>query len=126
MTQMLDMSDGLFEELADVVVVEVIDDLPPLAPADDQAQVTQNAKLVRDGRGLHPHRGCELVDRRPASVELAEDAQPAGCRECLHRLGDRLREPGIKLRRAVLIASVSHKTRIAERIFRHHRFGAAA
>ena len=48
MTQMLDMADGLFEEITDVVVVQVVYDLPALAPPDDQPQMTQDAKLVRD------------------------------------------------------------------------------
>jgi hypothetical protein len=38
--QVLDVSDGLLQELADMVVVQVIDDLPTIAPADDKPEMT--------------------------------------------------------------------------------------
>lgn len=42
MTQMLDVADGLFEELTDMLVVELVDDLPALAAPDNQPQMTQD------------------------------------------------------------------------------------
>src|SRR4051812_6414855 len=42
----LDVRDGLFEQLADVVVVEVVDDAAPVAAPDDQAEVPQQPQLV--------------------------------------------------------------------------------
>lgn len=48
MPQVLDMPDGLFQKLAYMVVVEVVDDLPTLAPADNQAEMTQHPKLMGD------------------------------------------------------------------------------
>lgn len=97
MPQVLDMSDGLFEELADVIVVEVVDDLPAVAPADHQPEVTQDAKLMGDSRGLHPNGGGQLVDRAGTGVESSENAQPARRGERLHRLGNRLGKVRVKL-----------------------------
>jgi hypothetical protein len=37
--EMLDVRDGLFEQLTDVVVVEVVDDAPPVAATDDEPEV---------------------------------------------------------------------------------------
>ena len=78
--QVLDVADGLFQELADVVVVQVIDDLPALTPTDNKPKMTENAKLMRDSRGLHPDGGRELVDRGWTRMQLAEDAQPTRSR----------------------------------------------
>lgn len=49
MPQVLDVADGLLKELADMVVVQVVDDLAPLASTDDQPEMTEHAKLMRDG-----------------------------------------------------------------------------
>lgn len=40
MPQVLDVADGLFQKLADVVVVKVVDDMPALAPANDKPEMT--------------------------------------------------------------------------------------
>ena len=48
MPQVLDVADGLLQELTHMVVVQVIDDLPPLAPPDDEPEMTKDAKLMRD------------------------------------------------------------------------------
>ena len=43
---MLDVGDGLPEQLADVIVVQVVDDPAAVALPDDEAQVAKQAKLV--------------------------------------------------------------------------------
>lgn len=91
------MPYGLFKQFADVLVVQVIDDVPAVAPADDKPEMPQHPKLMRHRRGCHPDGGSELVHRRRTSLQLPQDAQPARSRERLHRLGDLLRELAVKL-----------------------------
>jgi hypothetical protein len=56
------MGNGLGEQRPDVIVVERIDDLPPVAVADHQTKMTEDAELLRD-RGLrHPDVARELTD----------------------------------------------------------------
>ena len=43
---MLDVRDGLLEQFADVVVVEVVDDPPAVALPDYQPEVAQQPKLM--------------------------------------------------------------------------------
>jgi hypothetical protein len=40
---MLDVGDGLFEQLSHVVVMQVIDNLAPVTAAYDKAQMTKHA-----------------------------------------------------------------------------------
>jgi hypothetical protein len=93
---MLDVSDRLFQELADVVVVQVVHDLAAVASTDHQPEVTQNAKLMGHRRRFHPHCGRKLVDWRGPSVQQSENAQPARGRERLHRLSDSLGKLRVK------------------------------
>ena len=116
-TDMLDVRDGLFEQLADVVVVEVVDDPSAVALADDQPEVAQQPKLMRDRRRRHPHRLRELIDRAGAGVEAAQDPDSAGGGERLHRLSDHAREFGIEFCRVGLVSSVRHDASIAAQIF---------
>ena len=97
MLQVLDVPDGLFQELTDVLVVQVVEDLPALTPTDDKPQVAQDAKLMGDGRGFHPDRYREFVDWGRPEMEPSENAQPARGRQRLHRLGDRPGEFRVKL-----------------------------
>ncbi len=112
------MGDGLLEQLADMVVIEVVDDLAALAASDDESEVAEDPELMGDGRGLHAHRGRELVDRGWAAVQRSEDVQPARGGERLHRLGDGLGEIGLELGGIVLVVALGHEMRIAERTFR--------
>jgi hypothetical protein len=54
--------DRFFEKDSHVVVMEGVDDSLALTLADDEAEVTQYAQLVRDGGLLHRHFRCELAD----------------------------------------------------------------
>lgn len=42
----LDVGDELFEQVGDVVVVELVDDLAPVALTGDQAKVAKQPQLV--------------------------------------------------------------------------------
>jgi hypothetical protein len=105
---MLDMGDGLFEQLTDVVVVQVIDNAASIATTDHESQMPEHSQLVGYGGGLHADDRCELVDRAGAAVQPAEDPQPARRGKGLHRLGDRLCKGGVELGRFVLVVAVSH------------------
>jgi hypothetical protein len=50
---MLDVGDGLAEKLPDVVVVQRIDHVPPIALTGNESEVPQYAKLVGYRRGFH-------------------------------------------------------------------------
>src|SRR3954462_13142816 len=94
-SEVLDVRDGLLEQLADVVVVEVVDDAAAVAVPDDKAEVAQQPQLGRDRRRLHAGRLGELVHRARPGVQPAEDADAARCGERLHGLGDDAGEVGI-------------------------------
>ena len=92
---MLDVPDGLVEQLGDVVVVELVDDLPAVALADHEA---------RGGAGCRSW--CETAEpsipTAPArssteagpGVQPREDPQPARRGQRLHALGRRAGVPG--------------------------------
>jgi hypothetical protein len=44
----LDVRNSLFEQLSDVIVVEVVDNLTTIGPTDHEAEVTEHPQLVRD------------------------------------------------------------------------------
>jgi hypothetical protein len=84
----LDVVDGLVDERRDVIVVELVDDVAATAHADDQAEVTEDAELLRDGRLGHPHLARELADARRARAQAPQDQHAARRRERLHRGGN--------------------------------------
>jgi hypothetical protein len=67
----LDVRDDLFEQLGDVVVVQLVDDLATVTPPDNETEVTQVPKLVRDRGALHGDAAGELVHRRRRGVQAA-------------------------------------------------------
>ena len=52
----------------DVIVVQRVDHLAPIALAHDEAEVTQHAELLGDGRLPHPDLARELPDRARAGT----------------------------------------------------------
>ena len=46
--QMLDVEDRLVEQVGDVAVVQRVADLAAVALTDDEAEMTEDAKLMRD------------------------------------------------------------------------------
>ena len=113
-SDVLDVVDGLVEQVGDVGVVERVDDGPSAAVADDEAEMAEDAELVGDGRLFHLDRVGELADGSRRFAEAAEDADTARRRERLHRLCDLACESGVELRgRGDPMYSVSHRLRIA-------------
>lgn len=103
---MLDVCDRLIEQLADVLVVQRIDDLAALAPASHQPEMAQEAKLMGDGRGFHAYVPRQFAHRAGRGVKAAEDAQSTRRRECLHSVGDHLGKVLIQRVRLDLCVSV--------------------
>ena len=75
---MLGMGDRLGEKHPDVIVVQRIDDVAPISFADDKAQVTKYAELLRDGRLLHLDIVGQLTNRAWVGSKSTEDSYPAG------------------------------------------------
>lgn len=94
---MLDVGDRLLKQVRDMVVVQVVADVTPLAAPHDEAEMAQQTQLMRDGRRFHADGLRELVDAQRAAVQAAEDAHTAGGRKCLHGVGNRASEVGVEL-----------------------------
>ena len=106
--QMLDVGDGLFEQLADMVVVKVIDHPAAVPTTNDEPEVAKQPQLLRYGRGLHADSHRKLVDRRWPHVQAPKDTQPTRRSERLHRLSDRPRKLRVEVRRITLNSTMSH------------------
>ena len=103
------MVDGLLEQHPDVGIVQGIDDPVPVPLADDQAQMTEKAKLMRDGGLRHPDGLSESRDGAGCLAQTREDADPARRGERLHHLGDLVCRVGIDLRwPAPALSPVTH------------------
>lgn len=108
---MLDVEDRLVDQVGNVAVVQGVADVPALALADHKAEMTEDAKLVGDRRGLHTDRRRKLVHRQPAVPQPREDTDTARRRQRLHRLGDLARRLPIDVDGArVAIDCVAHLT----------------
>jgi hypothetical protein len=57
----LDVEDRLVEQVSDVRIVERVDHAPAAPFADDEAEMSQHAQLVRNSRALHLNGFGELV-----------------------------------------------------------------
>ena len=88
------MRDRLGQQGTDVIVVQRIDHLPPVALAHHKTEVAEDPQLLRDGRLSHLDLARELADRARARTEATQDPHPARGRERLHRLRDRSRGLG--------------------------------
>ena len=107
---MLDVEDGLVEQLRDMSVMKRVEDLLAATLPDHQPEMPQAAQLVRDGRGLHAHRVGHHSYRAGARLEVAEDLDPRGRRQHLHALGNDTSKLSVDRRRSgVSLNSVAHK-----------------
>ena len=91
------MADGR-EELADVVVVELVERVPTLAAGAHETEAPQDAEVVRGRARAERGRGGERLDGAGAARELGEDAQSAGGAERLQRLREVLGLVGAELK----------------------------
>ena len=103
----LDVIDRLRDEIADVIVMQRINNSVAIAPTRHQAEMTQQPQLVRNRRCLQLHIPRELRHRTGRLSQPRKNPHPARRRERLHRLGDRAGEPEVQLVCAAQ-ASMSH------------------
>ena len=107
---MLDVVDGLFEENADMRVVQGVDRPAAGALAGDEPQVPQHAQLMGYGRLFHLDRHREFANRAGRLAQTRQDADTTWRRQRLHRLGHLPRRRRIDSRRRRLPAgTVTHK-----------------
>ena len=106
---MLDVKDGLVEQLGDVVVMQRVDDAAALPVADHKTEVTQLTQLVRNRGGLHPNRVGEITDRARAVPEAPKDLHAAGRGQHLHAIGHQSGQLAVDLcRPSVAASSMTH------------------
>lgn len=115
---MLDVRDRLVEELADVLVVQLVLDAAPVAPPDDEPEMTQDAQLMGHRRRLHPDVLGELGHRAGPDPQATEDSHAARGRERLHRLSHNARERRIESVSVDEAAAVRHQPIIPAHPFR--------
>ena len=94
----LDVVDRLRDEVANMVVVQRVDDTVAVAATDHQTEMTQQPQLVRHRRLFQLHVACELGDRAGRHSQARKDADSARRRERLHRLRDLLGEINVDRR----------------------------
>ena len=85
---MFNMEDCLVEQVGNVGVVQGVDDLSAAPLADNEAEMSQQTKLVRDRRLLHGDGRCEFTNRAGRLPKPTENADSARCRQRLHRVRD--------------------------------------
>lgn len=94
----LDVIDRLRDEIADMVVVQRIDDPVAVAPTGHETEMTQEPQLMRDRRLLQLHIPRQLGHRTRRLSQPRENPNPARRGESLHRLRDLFREIGVDRR----------------------------
>ena len=94
----LDVVDRLRDEIADMVVVQRVDDSVAVAPTGHQTQMTQQPQLVRNRRRFQLHVPREIGHRARRLSQPRENPHPARCSERLHRLGDFLGQTSVDCR----------------------------
>jgi hypothetical protein len=83
---MLNVEDCLVEQVGNVGVVQRVDNLSAAPLADNEAEMSQHPKLMRDRRLLHRDGRRELTDRAGRLPKPTENTDPARCRQRLHRV----------------------------------------
>ena len=84
---MLDVVDGLLEQVAHVRVVQRVHGSPADAFAYDEPEMSEESQLMRHGGLLHSDGLCELANRARCFSQASQDANAASGGERLHRLG---------------------------------------
>lgn len=84
---MFNVEDCLVEQIGNVGVVEGVHDVSAAPLADNEAEMSQHPKLMRDRRLLHRDGRGELTDRAGRLPKPTENTDPARCRQRLHCVG---------------------------------------
>ena len=78
---MLDVRGNLFEQLSEVVVVQLVADLAAAALACHEPEMTKQAKLMRHAE-LHVDTRRDLIYSRRSRVQASEDPMSECSRRC--------------------------------------------
>jgi hypothetical protein len=105
-----DVVDRLGDEVANMVVVQGVNDAVAVAPPGDKAKVAEDPKLVRDRGRLELHTVGEIGDRTRRQPQPRQDANPARSGERLHRLGNLLSEISVdrSKRKSLVVLEMRH------------------
>ena len=108
--EVLDVEDGLVEQLRDVRVMQPVDHLLAAALPDHQPHVPQLTQLMRDRRCLHRDRLGEFVHRARPRLQPGQDPHPARGGQDLHLLRDGPRKLAVHPDRSRLaLNAMSHR-----------------
>ncbi len=110
---MLDVGDRLLEELTDVLVMERVDNAPPVPVTGHQPEVPEKPELVRHGRGLHGDRGGQGIHRTRPGMQTAEDPDPTRRRKRLHRVREHADERLVQLVGCPALAAMAHAVEVS-------------
>lgn len=89
---MFNVGHCLMQQLAYMVVVQLIDHTAALPLPADKTKMAQQTQLMRNRRGLHADMPGQVANRARSSVEPTKDVEAAWRGECLHRVGNDSRE----------------------------------
>jgi hypothetical protein len=84
---MLDMEDGLVEQLRDMRIMQSVKDVLAASPTNHEPEMAQLTQLVGNRGGLHPDSVRELTHRTSSLPQPPQDLHPTGRGQDLHPLG---------------------------------------
>lgn len=90
------MGHRFLEQLPHVLIVQLIEDLPPRAASPDKTQVAKDSELVRDSRCLHPDVRAQLGYGGFSFMEAPQDPQATRRTQSLHRFRDLTGNVGVQ------------------------------
>jgi len=91
---MLNVSQRLVQQAANMSVIEAVDRAASLPPAHYQSQVAEHPELMRNRRLRHVRSGGQLTDRTRPLTKLGQNAHPASRGQRRHHPSDMFRGLG--------------------------------
>jgi hypothetical protein len=118
---MLDVEDGLVEQLRDVRIMQTVKDVLAASPTNHEPEMAQLTQRVGNHGGLHPDSVRELTHRTSSLPQPPQDLHPTGRGQPAYARPRRLSP-----RRWLLLVHLDHAFRLGVGLARHCRFGAPA
>jgi deazaflavin-dependent oxidoreductase (nitroreductase family) len=116
---MLDMPDRLVDQIRNMRIVQRVDDRTAASLTDDQAEMPQQAQLMRHRRPFHPDRLRKLSHAAGTLAQPRQDPHPARRRQRLHRLRHITRRHRVDSGPPIVSFDfVCHPSKIAEQMLR--------
>ena len=84
----LDVVDRLRDQIADVLVMQRVDDALAVSPPPDEAKVAEQTQLMRNRRLLQLDLAGKLAHRAGRLAQPHKNSDPARRGERVHRLGN--------------------------------------